>query len=291
MKDFGAMLRRSIIGLVLAAIALCIAWAVLSTHEPTYQGRRLSQWLDDYNAAGSMAKTGEASKAIRAMGTNCLPFLLANLKHVEPPWKQKLRFTIASHHWSRFLPMAPYYPYGETSVLALNALGSNALPICPDLLKLGLDTNTTWQGSMSLLAIGPPAFSTLAELCHSTNSKIRTEAILMMSLEKSNGNPWFSFGWDTSAANGRTTFILGWAVGGQQIDAMLKFLKEPDADVRRAAAESLGLYVGPAYATDRNATVKALSKALQDDASEVKAAAAKSLKAVDPIAAAQMGIK
>ena len=80
------------VAVLLVAIVGVLVWLVRfpREHEPVYQGRTLTQWLDKYNRAGAMAKTEPVSQAIRAMGTNSLPFLLAHIKHTEFPLKQKL---------------------------------------------------------------------------------------------------------------------------------------------------------------------------------------------------------
>jgi hypothetical protein len=63
---------------ILSAILLCvviaaISWLAPRSAEPVYQGKRLTQWLDEYNQAGAMDKTETISRAIRAMGTHVCP--------------------------------------------------------------------------------------------------------------------------------------------------------------------------------------------------------------------------
>lgn len=62
-----------------------ITWHVLQPREPSYQRRRLTEWLNDYNGAGSMTRIEPTDQAIRAMGTNHLPYLLAHIEHTEAP--------------------------------------------------------------------------------------------------------------------------------------------------------------------------------------------------------------
>src|ERR1039458_6076320 len=47
--------------------------------EPSYQGRRLSQWLADIDYRQASENRAKAGEAIRKMGTKTLPFLLADL--------------------------------------------------------------------------------------------------------------------------------------------------------------------------------------------------------------------
>lgn len=71
-----------ILGCVLALV--CIGWLIsswLAPAEPRYQGRRVSDWFKQYYRSGPSGRwneteRAEAISAIRAMGTNALPFLL-----------------------------------------------------------------------------------------------------------------------------------------------------------------------------------------------------------------------
>src|SRR5271155_3873900 len=97
------MRKRTGVALAILAVAMIgwFAWEVLRPHEPEYRGKRLSEWLDEYNRAGSFDKTQSASEAMRAMGTNCWPFLLANIKHGNSPLKQKFLNLLGRQHWVR----------------------------------------------------------------------------------------------------------------------------------------------------------------------------------------------
>jgi hypothetical protein len=83
--------RRKLIAIVLlAVIGGVIAYSLLrQDDEPTYQGRRLSEWLDPNHRD---AKTG-----VQRIGTNALPPLLKWIDYEKPPeWRvtiyQMLRY-------------------------------------------------------------------------------------------------------------------------------------------------------------------------------------------------------
>jgi len=65
---------------ILASLLLLIGVALylfsLSTPEPVYGGRKLSDWLHDYNFATTSERHIRAEDAVRHIGTNALPFLL-----------------------------------------------------------------------------------------------------------------------------------------------------------------------------------------------------------------------
>src|ERR1044071_7111133 len=95
--------------LVVAFTALIVvgAWQALRPRDPSNQGKRLSQWLDEYNRAGALEKTEPISEAIRAMGTNSLPFLLEHIRHSDSTMKKKF-FSLLGK--LRFLKLPFYGP-------------------------------------------------------------------------------------------------------------------------------------------------------------------------------------
>jgi hypothetical protein len=282
--------RRILIAVLVVVFVGGLAWWAMHPREPVYQGRRLSQWLDEYNRAGAMDKTRPVSEAIRAMGTNTLPFLLANIKRTESPLKEKFFSLIRKQHWIK-LSFYGTDPYRETSILALSALGSNAAPICPELLKVAEMPDISWLGTMSLLAIGPAAVPTLARACQSTNAHLRTEAVLMMAMQQVNGPPWFSWGWNKSPVNGQPMFSVGYAVGEREVQVMISLLANPDPAVRHASAEAIGLYTRPPYTSVARSAIGPLTEALKDADPLVRESAAETLKKIDPDAAVKAGIK
>ena len=64
---------------LVAAIAL-VALAVLAWHrepkEPAYQGKALTQWINEAHDVGIFEQTDETKSAMLAFGTNAVPFLL-----------------------------------------------------------------------------------------------------------------------------------------------------------------------------------------------------------------------
>jgi HEAT repeat protein len=282
---------RIVLAIVGVAILGWLGWKALRTPEPSYQGRRLSEWLDGYNHAGGMDKTESVSEAIRAMGTNSLPFLLANIKHTYSPLEQTFFKLVRKQH----LVKLPFYgkdPYRTTSILALSALGSKAAPLCPELLEVSENPRYSMWGQCALLAIGPAAIPTLATVCQNTNEDVRTGAVLMMAMLKSEPSRRFGGGWSKAPVNGRPMFEIMYPVGGDdQIRAMIKLLEAPEAAVRRASADAIGQYTKPPYDQVAKSAVEPLIKAVNDEDAEVRLSAGRTLKVMDPMAAAKAGVK
>ena len=286
------MTRRLRIGeaVLLIAVLGVLAWMILSPNEPVYRGKRLSQWLDEYNRASALEKTETISDAIRAMGTNSLSYLLANIKHVDSPAKLRFFALVGRQHLVR-LPFYGADPYRSTSILALHALGPQAAPLYPELLKVAQDPNTHWWGMMSLLAIGTNSIPTLAQACQSTNVQVRTEAVLMIAMMRAMPPPWFSWGWNKAPLNGRPMFGLGYAVSEEDVREMISMLKDSDPAVRHASADAIGLYTLPPYTGVAKAAVPSLMEALKDSEPDVRRSARETLRKIDPGAAVKAVVK
>src|SRR4051812_42896897 len=83
------------------AIIVFIIWRLPKGEGPSYQGRSLSQWVDRIDDNGmwpgvvwetlpkKTAKQLEAAEAIRAIGTNGIPFLLEGFHATNSTFYQK----------------------------------------------------------------------------------------------------------------------------------------------------------------------------------------------------------
>src|SRR5438045_3026446 len=74
---------------IVVAIGAIVFWP--GAKEPEYQGKKLSEWLEQYcGSAGNPQKALEAEEAIRATGSNAVPYLIEWLKSEPPAWRRKL---------------------------------------------------------------------------------------------------------------------------------------------------------------------------------------------------------
>src|SRR5690349_9166401 len=97
--------RRVIVAglLVLAIVALvCTVAYLTSPREPTYEGKTLSEWIAPFcmqTAKGLDAPGGPqhfeelqpVRRAVKEMGTNAVPFLIARLNHRESALYREVR--------------------------------------------------------------------------------------------------------------------------------------------------------------------------------------------------------
>jgi hypothetical protein len=283
--------RRFILaGLALALFLVASVWFSWPKREPRHQGRTLTQWLDACNQAGDMEHIGPFSEAVRAMGTNCLPFLVARIGHEDSALKKALLRLVQKQHWLK-LSLYSGDRYSGPAMLALHELGSNAIPALPELQKIAGRTNTEWQGVMALLAIGTNAIPALEAVCQSANSRARTDAVLMLAFLKAEGPPYYSWGWNPDLMNKRPVFGLGYGVSDRDLRAIIGFLEHPSPAVRRAAAEALLRYLAPVYTSVFKSAVQPLLKTLNDPDPYVRQAAAQAIKAIDPQATTAAGMK
>ena len=284
-------MRKGLKVAVAVLVVLLVAfagWWLTRAHEPEYQGRSLSAWLDEYNKAGTW-NVEPANAAIRAMGTNCLPFLLAHIKHKPSRLKAKVVGLVSKQRLLK-LPFYGAERYGSASIVALNALGPEASPLCPELLALTKDSGKWWFANLSLLAIGTNAIPYLEAACENAKPA-GTDAVLMMAMMKRAPPPHFSWGQFKAPLNGKPILILGYAVSAEDVGEIAKTLQHPSPAVRRASAEALGLHTGSTYTEVLKSAVPLLVNACSDTNEAVRASAGATLKLIDPEAAAKAGIK
>ena len=240
-----------------------------------------------------MDETEPVSQAIRAMGTNSLPFLLAHIKHIQSPLLVKLVALLRK----QTLVKLPFYgeeAYQSPSILALDALGSQALPLLPELSSVAQDPQTCWWGMISLLAIGTNSIPSLERACQSIDIQVRTNAVLTIAMLGARPTPHrrLPWGWHNAPLNGKRLLGLSRMVTWMDVAGIVTLLEHSDPAVRRASAEALAPYTRPhLYAGIAAWAIPSLTKALKDEEQGFSKAAGETLKLLDPVAAAKAGVK
>jgi hypothetical protein len=164
--------RRPWIWLIAAilVVVLLVAFfaALVAPKVPVYQGLTLYAWAENlqkaqqnYSDPERWKKIETASAAIRAIGTNALPFVMADIR-VRVTIKDRVNNWLATR--LRFLKLQPTKIEDRwiRASRALEALGPIAKPCLPELIALTGKSTGYCEGA--LMAVGPdalPAFTNL----------------------------------------------------------------------------------------------------------------------------------
>ncbi|MDB6024651.1 MAG: repeat-containing protein [Verrucomicrobiales bacterium] len=270
---------RIAVTLILLALVGLIFWLLPKRSDPlSYRGRSLSQWVEEMDGGSKVrgvewsplpqktAKQLEAVEAIRAIGTNGLPFLLQEL-HTDDSFfytkKQELLRYIESKKSAKnaFLqtPVSPAEKTRWRAALALESLGPLTESATNDLVKLlmtpGGSENSAKEAAFILGGIGPKGISLLTNCVRITNSWGSMCAI-------------WSLGQHPAAATNMVPYLLKmsrgkdenvayssvWALGEIHTDpdiavpALIRLLRDPRKHVAGFAAGTLGRYGAKAKA-------------------------------------------
>jgi hypothetical protein len=158
-----------IVATILAVVLLVAFFAALvGPKVPVYQGKTLYAWAEDlqkaqqnYSDPERWKKIQTATTAIRAIGTNALPFVMADIR-VRISIKDRVNNWLATR--LRFLKLQPTKVEDRwiRAIRALEALGPIAKPCLPELIALTHKSTGYCEGA--LMAVGPdalPAFTNL----------------------------------------------------------------------------------------------------------------------------------
>ena len=123
-------------------LVLCAAWVFHRFREPKFQGKPLSAWLQEARENDEMANLllqtdfdSPSARALRAMGTDCLPALLRNIRIRQSGFREEVRKFAEQNPWIGIHPQRFEDVQAQTA-LAFAVLGPIAKPAVPQLIKL-----------------------------------------------------------------------------------------------------------------------------------------------------------
>lgn len=240
-----------------------LVWASLpkSPVEPEWKGKTLSEWLNSAGFSGSYfhrstGESGEAFEAIRVMGTNCLPWLLARLSPFEQPGRIQVWLDEIAYKMAENGTRVPWMS-AETRQIrrrgqaleAFSVLGRLGEPALPDLeaglfmRNLKLDGRASAQALAGISERGVLLLLTAVTIANAT---VRQNAICGLAQPV--------------------------ALNEQALAALQNAVRDGDAGVRAHAAVSFG-----SYTNDSPVVVPALAKLLSDMNKTVRRASAYAL--------------
>jgi hypothetical protein len=309
---------------LLLAITGLIVWQVVRLREPVYQGKRLSVWLRQYSADADSPETDEA---LRAIGTNAIPILLAELQAREPRLKVSLPML-----GLYYIPAENRHVWGQKGFSALGNDASNAASPLMRIYERDISPSSRHAAANALVEIGPAAsisIPVLIKSAGSTNAEVRAFAVYTVGrmavepkvvdpvLIKSLRDPDREVRYNAAFGLGALAFMGGDAKPA--VPALVETLNDSYPTARAAAAMALGHIhaqpdvVVPAlitalqdsqvfvrgqassalgeFGTNAKPAWAALMQAVKEENQDARNAAAKALKAIDPEAAAKAGVK
>jgi len=229
-------------------------WFLSHDTRTTYKGRSLDHWLDN----GSEA---ELKEAVHAIGTNAIPRLLKLLQADHKSISHKIHREVAEAAYAAniqvAIPFEPAYDKWAKAEKGFAALGTNAWPAVP-ILSNWLVRGEFPQAASGLFAIGEAGVPALLSASQSENEDIR-RAVAGIAAGA-------GFGDTNMTVNDRRLIQALVAMTQDQehlvrafavlslagatsapdlvIPALTTGLNDPQKDVRRCSARSLG-YFGP----------------------------------------------
>jgi hypothetical protein len=227
-----------IAGAAALTITLAIVFPIVHRKpEPTYNGRRLSEWLKDYRRPernGGMPT--EAELAVRLIGTNALPSLLEWIRYELPPWRKKL-LRLATRPvegktldegkiiYGNSLILGKSTRLAELAELGFVILNTNAATAIPELEALMKNNQKPDIGLRAIYALGeicgpaiPALTNALADLKQPNRDRI-IQAIYGVEIN--------------------SHYSHGDAYKGECLPELTRALNDPDEWVRRQAKVTL----------------------------------------------------
>ena len=293
--------RKTIILLASVILALAVVLIVFRKRESEYQGRSLSEWLTDFEGntpeVRSSAKFLAAADAIRHIGTSALPYLIEQLRYNPDSKTQqalasgldRLPQSIVPSNLDDWRSGQTGLDNAERAVIAIQILGTNALPALPELVRIAQDPaseDRAYRVVRALDNIGPQGIPALCQIVSNTNapSPARHTAALTIGFFGTNSFEAVPFlirclddpNEDVSVG---ATHALGQirSVSPASVPALIRMLQDPSPRKRGTAAQSLAHY-GP----EATPAIPALRQALTNTNLYVQNEARRALLIIAP---------
>lgn len=257
-----AVSALAVIGLLLYA---------LRTNEPSYQGRALGQWLSDIENANDDRQAEPAMNAVRQIGTNAIPYLLAMMRVQDSKLKEKIILLLGKQHIFRIRVIDADDKHLR-AMYGFQALGPQASSAIPELKVMVNNLKIVHFATAALVNISPNGVEAATCGLQSTNALVRRETAGVLGIP---GIVRFT----TNATPARMAVLRAQAEFA--VPPLIRALNDSDELTRARAAIALGL-----LGQKPEIAVPALIKNLQVTNSwRVPASAAKALGRFGPSAA------
>jgi len=237
--------------IVVVSVALFTFWP-RGPQEPVHKGKTLSEWvleIYDYQATendSARQRTEAALQAVKSMGTNALPWLLAEFDRPVSRWRQSFNRWATKHPSIKFRFRKHVYPGSRFAVQVFHMLGQDTKPALPRLASCLGDERLGDAAARAMLACGETALPYFTNALASTNRAAMSAGLLGLALLARNSETAIppmiramqleDIGLRLEAVNG-----LAWTSVRPEvvIPALVQALQDPAPEVREEATEGL----------------------------------------------------
>ena len=264
---------------VVGVLAIGVGLYLQRPREFEFQGKKLTRWLDDLEASQPQKTRDAAKEALRQMGTNVVPSLLAMLRSAPSYSKRQMASSIGQAELAHRRGMGGF-----------QALGAVALPALTNYLAKPETATTT---AHALSQVGGDGIPQLLHALTNENALVRQRVELGLDPSRETGQalvPALIRNLKDNDSHVRAYAALALGKLGVESDlvlpALIEALQDPNAEARSLVAEALGQF-GP----KAKAAILPLLNTSKDKDPQVSSAAFKALTLIDPDAAQKAGVK
>jgi hypothetical protein len=186
----------------LIAVMTVLFWP--GEKEPVYQGKKLSEWWSQYetffyaNGPVNPPELQEAETAIRAIGTNAIPYFLKWIQYESPPWRDGLKDAIdklpsflSDSSVAEKITRNRADECADRVALGFAILGESAITVAPQLAKFLDDPKYPDTGGRVLRALpwlGKDGMGIILHRMADANCGVRCAAIRALGWRHSGTN-------------------------------------------------------------------------------------------------------
>ena len=151
----------------------------MQTKEPEYQGRKLSEWLVDFEGNMTDQQEREAAFALRKMGSKSLDYLVDQIDADPRRWSYRMRVALLAKFGLSFRAK----DNSSAACAALIAMDTDAYPAIPALVsKLGVVRNDETLIVLVLKSMGAAAVPELSRALNSPSDVMKYRAMIVLRL-------------------------------------------------------------------------------------------------------------
>lgn len=166
------------LGAAIVVTSCLLVALVQCSADPRYRGKTLHTWLVLLQSA-NLTEREEAEAAVREIGTNALPTLIAWLSHRDSKQERSVSSWFAKHGVFTRDRFSENY-YRSKALCGFRALGTNGQSAVPDLRRLLADPAAASHAGVALVWVSPSEAEKLAEeWMADTNRTVKIRGVKM----------------------------------------------------------------------------------------------------------------